>query len=320
MIKRLFLSFFIICTVAVKAQNLVPNGSFEDTVSCPTSRDISFVQNWLSFGGSPDYYNACATPGFVSVPSNLYGFQNASDGNAYCGIVTYVKGDNSNYHWYREALGVQLISDLVIGQKYYLSFKASFTLNGFETDCASNKLGAWFTNSLFNSSDSLTSAPISNLAQIYSDSIITDTVNWTTITGSFVADSTYRYMAIGNFFKNNIVDTVDYNNGLYASYYYIDDVRLSTDSAFTVSNNQIENTINSVLIYPNPSDGLVKFVLPQNANKTTVSVYNVYGQEVYTSYINAKESVDLSFLDNGIYSIILTNNSKQYSTKLLIHK
>ena len=37
--------------------NLVPNHSFEDTVSCPLSMSqIEFSQNWNSYGGSPDFF------------------------------------------------------------------------------------------------------------------------------------------------------------------------------------------------------------------------------------------------------------------------
>jgi hypothetical protein len=53
-------------------------------------------------------------------------------------------------------------------------------------------------------------SPISpdNQAALYSSTIINDTTNWVNSTGAFIADSSYQYVILGNFFKDNQTDRV----------------------------------------------------------------------------------------------------------------
>src|SRR5687768_8248495 len=89
-------AFFVLFSVLLFSQNLVPNGSFEDTVSCPDNPgQVSRSVGWTNYSGSVDYYNSCASAGFVSTPENIYGYQNPADGNAYIGIVTYALDDTN---------------------------------------------------------------------------------------------------------------------------------------------------------------------------------------------------------------------------------
>lgn len=72
--------------------------------------------------------------------------------------------------------------------------------------------------------------PINNQSLFHSDSILTDTVNWIKLSTSFIADSAYQYLIIGNFYDDNNTDTLSVNNIGNVGYYYIDDVCLTTDS------------------------------------------------------------------------------------------
>jgi hypothetical protein len=113
--------------------NLVPNPSFEDTVSCPFSiGDIDKAVGWSSFGITPDYFHSCNSLNF-HVPNNVRGFQFAHTGNAYVGIGTYRKTTNE-----REYIGIQLSQNLVIGQRYFVKFYLSRAENFYY---ATNKMG-----------------------------------------------------------------------------------------------------------------------------------------------------------------------------------
>lgn len=92
---------------------------------------------------------------------------------------------------------------------------------------------------------SFDSAPIDNNVSIYSNSIVLDSTNWIKISGSFIADSAYDYLIIGNFFTDSALTAI-------YSYYYLDQVTLSTDSALV---NQISNEIHNehIIISPNPA-------------------------------------------------------------------
>ena len=93
-LKYLFLSTLLFFLVQDSfAQNLVPNPSFEDTVSCPDNlAQIDKAVGWSSYRITPDYFNSCSSASAfpsVSVPSNQWGTQSAKTGNAYAGLITY---------------------------------------------------------------------------------------------------------------------------------------------------------------------------------------------------------------------------------------
>src|SRR5688572_11555868 len=61
LLKNLLLLLFFLSGGVCAGQNLVPNGSFEDTVSCPTApAEMYKCVGWASYGGSPDYMNPCS--------------------------------------------------------------------------------------------------------------------------------------------------------------------------------------------------------------------------------------------------------------------
>jgi hypothetical protein len=87
-----YLCLLFLCLVFnSSAQNLVPNGSFEQYYSCPVfNGEADTCIGWHSFGGiigatgTPDYFNSCSI--VVGVPDNLCGRQMAYQGNGYMGL------------------------------------------------------------------------------------------------------------------------------------------------------------------------------------------------------------------------------------------
>lgn len=316
--KYIFLLTLTPCVI--KAQvNLVPNPSFEIYDTCPNSTaQLNYTINWKWVGSSTDYYNACSPPGNMSVPSNIYGYQFGGEGTAYIGMNTFIPNEGPPYT-IREPAGTNLTQALLIGQKYFLSFKAVMTLNNFESCCASNKLGALLSTYAFTSINGNNPAPVKNFAHVYSDSIISDTLNWATISGSFVSDSAYTFISIGNFFDSVQTQYIDYN-GLYGSYYYIDDVRLSTDSVFGLGINSDRNFMSDVVLFPNPSNGTLKIKF-QTIEERLMVISDIIGQEVFSSVIiEDVEMLDLTFLNNGTYLILIKNDRSIFTYKLTINK
>jgi hypothetical protein len=212
-----------------QGQNLVPNPSFEDYINCPHDYGSSYeLDRWFMAYPNADLYNACDGNDTCGVPTNVAGYQEAATGDGYVGMLCY-GGDSPD--GFRELIGVRLEADLIPGTTYFASFKVSWT-SGYPsldlyTRYASNKLGIRLsTDSLFG--DEWQPSP--NWAHVYSDSIVTDSVGWTTLSGQFVADSSFRYLYLGNFFDNAHVQTivVDPTCPDEYSYYYFDDVCLST--------------------------------------------------------------------------------------------
>jgi hypothetical protein len=322
--KKLYILFFfwVLSLSLTKAQtNLVPNGGFEIHDTCPTNvGQFNYVSNWSTLLNSPDYYNSCApystTPNSSS-PYNFFGYQKPATGNGYAGFWVYDNGSPT----YREFIGAILTSPLIIGQKYYVSFKLNLTL-GYNSNLACDKTGLRFANIMHTQSNP---PAINNIADIYAASIITDSSNWTTIFDSFIADSAYSFIEVGNFFDtpNTNFITEWHSAGSNQSYYYVDDVCVSTDSLYSLNwtdTNSITgiskyNLEQNIRIYPNPSTTGI-FYTNTNLIDKQIAVYDLLGNAIENLYIN-NNTIDLGNLENGIYFIIINNRPKQ---KIIINK
>ena len=161
------------------AQNFVSNPSFEDTIECPSNLDqLDRALGWSSFGQSPDYFNSCAVYGsFSGVPLNQFDFQNPRTGTAYAGFFNRTITSIN----YREYVGAQLTQPLLIGSIYYASFYVVRVSNSIQhKNIGSNKIGMLFSTVPFTSMNAI---PMNNYSQIYTDSIIVDTLNWIKVEG-----------------------------------------------------------------------------------------------------------------------------------------
>jgi hypothetical protein len=318
----LAISIFCICINAY-AQNLVPNPSFEIYTLCPdTPNEISRATGWSSYRESPDYYNSCATSGTTQyVPMTWYGYQQAASGNAFAGIGCHGSQGGADTI-FREYIGAQLSTMLTIGQKYYVSFKVN--LGDLHSLCASNNLGIIFSTVPYSH---INSAPIRNFAHVFTTAIITDTANWTTISGSIIADSAYQYIIIGNFFDNlhtsvNVLNSTTYPCG---SYYFIDDICVSTDmlTCGITGINENEKANENISLFPNPTSGIVtiEYTLPQGETKGELIIYDIAGAEVKRVAVtnsSGKIILDNSALQSGTYFYQLSTSKGSAGIKKMI--
>lgn len=296
--------------------NLVPNPSFEEKTGCPQAYpDLDGVcDDWFSFRSSPDYINNCSS---ICGYDNQFGFQEPKTGQAYTGIGVY-QTSLSNI---REHLGVELISPLVIGTKYYMSFYISPAYKYFSpVNLMCNKIGGLLTTQPYN--DPNGTRPLPNDCQLYTDSIVKDTNEWFQVFGSFVADSVYNYIVIGNFFDDSYIDTVEFPNpfGPYNAYYYVDDVCLSTDSIFSQNwaSMSEHNKIN-IEFYPNPIINELHISSEFEIDK--INILNIVGESVLFITELDKKSVDL-FLDDlnsGVYFLELFSKSEKSVIEIIIN-
>lgn len=312
----LFLLLPILITNASTAQmNLVPNSSFEDTVYCPPgSNQLNACKHWLNFGNTPDYFNAC-TP--YSLPNSNPGFQYAHTGNAYTGAIFFRRTNLATGPNYREPMGVELLSPLTVGIKYYVSFFAVNAEVNFGS-IACDKLGVNFYTNVFGT---CCQPPLTNTAKVYTDSILTDTLNWTKISGSFIADSAYQYLCISNFFNDVNTDTLATSPFPTEAYYYIDDVCVSTDSVYNqtwTGINQTDNTHNSISIFPNPSKG--SFTVDSPISIDSYSLFNLNGQLIDENKIVSSLSVqfDLTTHPIGIYVLHIISKESINTYKIIL--
>lgn len=317
--KLLLYTVFFFSTVVGYAQiNLVPNPSFEDTVNCPyQSGDIAKANGWMSLCGSPDYFKSCNQSDW-GVPANICGYQMAASGNAYAGFTSYTTLAPN----LREFPACILSSPLNIGTKYYVSFKVALSLENIANpaNCASNKIGAMFTKGSY-----ICNTLITNNPPVYTNSVITDSLNWTRITGSFIADSAYTYLVIGNFFDDNNTDTVKFFNSWWDdfAYYYLDDVCVSTDSIFTNSYSYItgiktNSSLDKVRLYPNPVTDYL-FVQNNFNEVMDVLIYDLLDNQLLRlSNPSSKSfSIDLRDVPSGMLLINIKTSNQSANYKLL---
>lgn len=321
--NSILLFHLLLLSVGVFAQNLVINPSFENYTSCPPGGiQISNSTNWYAYRWSPDYFNSCTSNSACSVPINAYGYQFAATGGAYSGLFCY--GANGNDTTLREYLGAQLSNQLIIGQKYYVSLKVNCS-NNPNMNCRTNKLGALFSTVSFrNLSDGnlnvVNPTPIKNYAHIYTTSVISDTVNWTTISGSFIADSTYNYIIIGNFFDNQQTSHTKIDNSPSClAYYFVDDICVSTDSMTCMGSTGInEHELSAqLIIYPNPSASAFNIQLPTH-HSFALSIIDITGRAVYMNKnATGTVAIDVNGFSSGVYYVKAVNEKTVLTGKLI---
>ena len=290
---KIFLIVLLLITWEIgNGQNLVPNPSFEDTVNCPTAfGQILRATDWFSSRNTPDYFNACSST--MSVPNNPVGHQAAADGNAYCGIQFY---DQWFSNW--ESVGALLNLPLSFGVKYFISFKVSLADN---FNCGVNRMGVRFSTFQYSTSNP---TPIDNFSHLNSTAIITDTASWATITGSFVADSAYQYVLIGNFYDQANTDTtIITNESNCFGYYYLDEICVSTDSLLcnpiNLSTNEIKNN-EEIILYPNPfKDKLT--IQTYNNEHLEVILYDISYKKILQQTFTNSITINTELLEKGMY-------------------
>ncbi len=210
----------------LSAQNVVPNSSFENYGTCPSSiSQFNNLDDWFSIpghSGSTDFFQACG--GSLSgVPTNLFGVQTAHTGNAYIG--QYVGYLAAGYEDYREYGEVQLTSPLVAGNTYLV--EAYFSLPDRVT-FSMDRYGFYFSSSQLTGSGQLV-IPLN--PQVESVGIFyNNTAGWDYFSGTFVASGGEQYLSIGNFrdyLTTNIIPSGVTGGGIGHPYIYVDDVTVS---------------------------------------------------------------------------------------------
>ncbi|HLG36394.1 MAG TPA: T9SS type A sorting domain-containing protein [Bacteroidia bacterium] len=298
--KKILLISLIIFSFSVEAQNLVPNGDFEQYSSCPNGpSQLDSALFWFNpGGGSPDYLNQCSGNPFSDVPNNVWGYQAAYGGNGYCGIYLVViqMMQSQNYREYVEVpLTSPLISNLCYDFEMYINLG---NICSYTTD----DIGVYFSDTAINGSTNY--YPLPFIPQINNISgNMPDSINWMLVNGSYTASGGESYLIIGNFKNDANTDTVVSNGlGNTYSYVYIDDVSLTPCKSNTV-NEPVKNS--AINIYPSLSseDLIIEISVLSSENKY-LSIYNSLSQEVlFKRFTEQSYAVGISSFQNGIYFV-----------------
>jgi hypothetical protein len=307
----LFIAINLPGTVA-NAQNLVPNPGFDINTGCPDQiNQVDKADGWSTWAITPDYYHACSniTSPMFGTPSNNRGFQVPHSGDAYIGLFTH----SSSSPNMREYVGRELSQPLVAGQTYYVSL----WVNHADIDLgshSSNGIGVRFSTvgySLFDQDTAL------NNAHVFSTAVITDTAAWVQVQGTFIADSAYTHIGIGNYFDSANTTVIQGAPTAGYAYYLVDDVCVSTDSLDCIVATGIFNEpeMDKLIAFPNPTNGkfLIKGILSDDAR---IEIFNRLGKIIMDERVNPSnpKEFNLTGFATGIYIIKVTEaNAVFYS-------
>ena len=330
--KKYIYIILLLHRVHSNAQNLVPNSSFENNTGCPTNWDGFYkVIDWTNNGGAGNYFNACSPSCAENVfcdPNNHMGIRNPCgyqlpyDGAGYAGIAlsytnTFLLPPFNTFWGVHGFVGTQLTQSLTPGTKYFVTAHISRAGGEYGYQGASNNFGFHFytyPHDVFNNPCTLDNNP-----QVNESKIITDSVNWTRVSGSFIADSAYQYLALGNFYDDANTDTVDMNNKHRypdnIAYYYVDYVSVSEDSLWDVTAMpEITKLGQQIEIYPNPASTVLN-IKNSGSEKTLFTISDVLGKVIYKKLSESNFlQIDIIDIKPGLYFI---HNSEGVNKKFV---
>ncbi len=215
-------------SITGQAQNLVPNPSFENHSYCPTDfnqGNLDIVKDWTQASkGTSDYFHACSR--IVGVPENSFGTQEAKDGEAYLGMITFAPAKKN----YREYMQTKLTKVLEPDQLYCVSFYISLAdQSKFVTD----GLGAYFSNNKVRS-DSYKFIPVKAQVKNPDHHVLDNSQAWFLLSDVYLAKGGERYLTLGNFEPDNKIDVKkrnmraeDLKTPWEYAYYYVDQLNVS---------------------------------------------------------------------------------------------
>ncbi len=208
---------------AQQIANYVSNGSFEVTHTCTVS-DFSLknVKFWNSldstnnkFGGV--YTNNCNVGNnCCEIPLNIYSFQYPRNGEAY--VLGQFYDPLNNRGFLKNRIKHPLQNGKVYCAKMYVNL-------AHECKYGIDAIGMFFSDNTIDTIQRANNDLPYIIPQIISQTVITDTLNWVPITGTFVANGNEKYLVIGCFKPNSSINySVTNLSAVEWAGYNIDDV------------------------------------------------------------------------------------------------
>lgn len=308
-LRLLNIMIFLILFSNVYSQNLVPNPSFEDMISCPQWVGDFTVSDWIKpTWGSSDYFHTCSWE--LGIPQNVFGWQHPRTGNAYVGAHGSNPSSGSNA---REYIQCQLISPLEAGELYEVSFWVSRTDS---STYAVDNVGAYLSTTAISRNDGNPFVQFTPQVVSNPNEPVTDAVNWVQIVDTIMAIGSEQYLTIGVFSDDANTNWTPVSGGWNEVFhYYYDDV-----SVIKITTNSIHGLgKNNVSVFPNPSNGIV--TITSGTAIESYEVYSLAGQVIASEDVNYRNTViDLTMHPAGLYVIGIKTNELTSIKKIIINQ
>lgn len=220
---------FLMSGLTAQEDNLVPNGSFEnsDLRKLKSQGQLEeFTEDWFSASEALlDLFAEGMKSEKVNIPENLYGTQEASDGVCYAGLRAYSKDVKMTRNYYE----VELLSRLEKNQLYCVSFDVSlsdlsrYAVNGIGAVMSDRKIEQGNTGLIVREPD----------VKHKADKTMSLVDGWETVCGTYIGTGIEEYMIIGGFHKDSDIEEekVKRPTGVTGAqmnhaYYYLDNVKV----------------------------------------------------------------------------------------------
>lgn len=224
--------FIFACALKAQNNNLVVNGSFENTSHPPCGSGEYKRASGISSSNntSVDLYSVQSYSNDFSVPDNYMGNQLSQGGSNYAGIVAFYADEAGifktvpGYQKYSEYIQLELSTPLTSGTPYQINFnislaeRSAYAVSGLGVYLSSEKLDI-DNNSFLNITPHLIACEI-----------VTQT-DWETVNGTYVAKGGEKFITLGCF--NLCMDTIkiipEFTNNSRKAYYFIDEVSVVSE-------------------------------------------------------------------------------------------
>ncbi|MBZ0207456.1 MAG: T9SS type A sorting domain-containing protein [Flavobacteriales bacterium] len=261
---------------------------------------------------------------FEGLPLNFVTYQEPFEGNSCAGMYTYHQNGQAEY---REWIQASLSEPLVVGQTYYCSFRANAAFGGNaqypQIWLANDKVGMLFTmqERTWGVGDPFPVPP--DHAHIAYPQILADTVGWTLVSGSFVADSAYQYVMIGQFFSNALTDTLHFAdpNSVFPwyprGYTLVDAVCVSASpDGCDLGQGVTEEQVADYSLFPNPAQD--QLVIGQQA-EAEAQVLDAVGRLVWHGKVTSDHWVlDVGSWARGAYVLRMVRFGRVETRKFVL--
>ncbi len=292
------------CGICSGQVNLVPNPSFEITDTCNFNVGVGNCWGGIQAGNAPpwvgrssDLYNSCSIDPQCGVPNNTTAYQNAHTGNGYAGEVVY-----GSMHYGREYMEVQLDSALIANRIYCASFYVNLSdiyalgSNNIGMRISVGSTYLWSTGYFLNYTP-----------QINDTNIVSDTANWTLISGQYIATGGEDHITIGNFYPSSMTDTSASISPYWGlAYIYVDDVSV-IDCTPGLGINE-KNDIGTANIFPNPIANKLN-VQTNNYEQAEIILYDLSSRKLLQQTFTNTTTINTEQLAKGMYLYEVRNRN-----------
>ena len=233
--------------------SIIPNHSFEEHTGCPTTfstpgdDQLGLAMPWIqATNATSDYHNKC---GYVMPAIESSGLLNFPDGNAVAGAIFLPD--------WKEYLGTPLLSPMVAGTSYELTFKTAFVVSNNYGELSTLKTAADFemVNITLYGCANINNLPVNTQESpnLYDPTWVevghvsyTPVTAWGDVTITFTPTFDINAIMIGS--PEVLPPSYNTSDLGYISYFLYDNLLLNTASSFGVNISQTGNYCQNNLV------------------------------------------------------------------------